>query len=207
MKRSSFRIAVLASLALHVSAIALVSQYSLPVPPEQQLVMPEMVEVSLLQEEVPEVKPQPVTLAKKVPEKKQHKEEVKEAAKLEPASNMPEKKAEEPAEVASVQHSDIQPSRPAVKTEAIFDAAYLNNPPPQYPAAAKRRNIEGTVMLGVQVSESGQAAHISIHKSSGSELLDFAALEAVSKWRFVPAKINGEAVASSVRVPVIFKLR
>ncbi|MFI3119611.1 MAG: TonB family protein, partial [Methylococcaceae bacterium] len=41
---------------------------------------------------------------------------------------------------------------------------------------------------------------------SGSSRLDQAALEAVKKWRFVPAKRGEQAVSASVVVPVRFSI-
>lgn len=205
MKLTGFHLAVVASLALHAGAIVMLSQKSdnVEVQP-QQLVMPEQIEVSLL-EDVPVEEPVKAQEPKEV--KKQQKK-VEQVAKLEPAA-APEAVAEKqeevkPVEVASVQQATVQKS--VVQTGPLFNAAYLNNPAPEYPSAAKRRGIEGTVVLGVQVTASGRAAHITIHKTSGSELLDFAALEAVSKWEFVPARAGSQNVDSNVRVPITFSL-
>ncbi|PKO55172.1 MAG: energy transducer TonB, partial [Betaproteobacteria bacterium HGW-Betaproteobacteria-21] len=41
---------------------------------------------------------------------------------------------------------------------------------------------------------------------SGSERLDEAARNAVSRWRFVPARQGERAIEASVLVPIIFKL-
>lgn len=87
-----------------------------------------------------------------------------------------------------------------------FQAAYLSNPPPAYPLAARRRAIEGTSLIRAEVSTEGTCLRAEIRKSSGSELLDQAALEAVKKWRFVPAKRGAVAVVAWVEVPLTFKL-
>jgi protein TonB len=47
---------------------------------------------------------------------------------------------------------------------------------------------------------------VRLHTSSGSSLLDDAAIAAVNKWRFVPARQGGNPVAAWVQVPVAFKL-
>jgi len=93
-----------------------------------------------------------------------------------------------------------------VMTKPLFDAAYLNNPAPEYPAPAKRRNMEGTVMLDVAVSTAGTAHQVRIAESSGFSLLDESAKHAVSRWKFVPAKRGGEIVEARVMVPIEFRL-
>lgn len=94
----------------------------------------------------------------------------------------------------------------SLDSEPLFNAAYLNNPSPKYPSAAKRRNIEGKVLLEVSVNPDGGAAKVTISRSSGFAILDNAALEAVKTWRFIPAKKAGKAVAALVIVPVEFKI-
>lgn len=98
------------------------------------------------------------------------------------------------------------PAPPAPLVAARFDADYLHNPSPVYPAIARRRGEEGKVLLKVRVSAQGEALNVGIAKSSGNGLLDAAALEAVSRWRFVPARRGDETVESSVIVPMTFKL-
>lgn len=87
-----------------------------------------------------------------------------------------------------------------------FQAAYLSNPPPVYPLSARRRGIEGTVLVRAEVSAEGACLRADLKKSSGAEMLDQAALEAVRKWRFVPARRGAVAVVAWVEVPVTFKL-
>ncbi|MCX8099735.1 MAG: TonB family protein [Geminicoccaceae bacterium] len=81
-----------------------------------------------------------------------------------------------------------------------------DNPLPRYPTAARRRGIEGTVTLDVLVSAEGLPERVAIARSSGSGLLDEAALEAVRRWRFRPARRGTEAVEGRVTVPVTFRL-
>jgi protein TonB len=90
--------------------------------------------------------------------------------------------------------------------QARFDAAYLNNPRPAYPPAARRRGETGTVHLRVQVSEDGSAAQVTLKTSSGSSSLDQAAIDAVTRWKFVPARRGDTPVVSWVVVPIDFSL-
>jgi TonB family protein len=94
----------------------------------------------------------------------------------------------------------------AAETDPVFDAAYLNNPAPSYPSSAKRRGIQGKVLINVVVKTDGTASSVVIAHSSGSDVLDEAALDAVKQWRFVPAKRRGESVQANVVVPVEFKI-
>lgn len=87
-----------------------------------------------------------------------------------------------------------------------FDAAYLNNPKPPYPRPARRLGLEGTVVLRVLVSPGGKALEVKIQKSSGTGVLDDAAVNAVRNWTFVPAKQGGRAITAAVDVPINFNL-
>lgn len=94
----------------------------------------------------------------------------------------------------------------APTTQPLFNAAYLRNPAPPYPAIARRSGDQGTVMLKVLVSREGTPVRVELDQSSGSKSLDNAALEAVKDWRFVPARRGAQNIEGWVRVPVVFKL-
>ncbi len=89
---------------------------------------------------------------------------------------------------------------------ARFDAAYLQNPKPNYPALSRRLGEEGKVMLKVRVSSEGKPLSVDLEKSSGFERLDNSARQAVQGWRFVPAKRGDDAIEATVIVPVSFRL-
>lgn len=88
-----------------------------------------------------------------------------------------------------------------------FDAAYLNNPPPSYPASSRRLGEEGRVVLRVFVTAEGRTNDIRIERSSGYARLDRAATDAVSRWRFVPAAQLDRPVGAWVLVPISFALK
>lgn len=71
---------------------------------------------------------------------------------------------------------------------------------PAYPLAARRRGIEGAVLLHVRFDASGQPREISVMTSSGSPMLDDAARDAAARWRF-----RGGA-AGAVELPFTFRL-
>ncbi|MGZ4977399.1 MAG: TonB family protein [Methylobacter sp.] len=87
-----------------------------------------------------------------------------------------------------------------------FNAAYLNNPAPAYPSVSRRLGEQGLVLLRVQVTADGTADSVELETGSGSSRLDQAALEAVKKWQFVPAKRGDQSISASVVVPVRFSI-
>ena len=90
---------------------------------------------------------------------------------------------------------------------SMAHADYARNPPPVYPALARRREQHGTVTVRVLVGADGSVESAEVAESSGFDTLDNAALETVrSRWRFVPARRDGVAVESWVLVPIRFAL-
>jgi protein TonB len=90
--------------------------------------------------------------------------------------------------------------------EPSFGAAYLHNPPPAYPSVAQQRGWQGTVLLRVHVLANGRPEHVELASSSGHESLDDAALQAVTNWRFAPARRGEQTIDGWVQVPIDFKL-
>lgn len=131
---------------------------------------------------------------------------------------------EKPADTATPTPSSASNRQEALKTPAVEDkgapgkateskpagaefegpkpASHMNNPKPEYPEVAKRRGWEGKVTLKVFVHADGTVGEVRVAVSSGHEMLDEAALDAVRRWRFVPAKRNGQAVDSWVSFPI-----
>lgn len=107
---------------------------------------------------------------------------------------------------APLSPAPLQPASEPVIEPPRYHAAYLSNPPPAYPLAARRRGVEGTVLVRAEISVGGECQRAELKKTSGHEMLDHAALEAVKKWRFVPAKRGSQAVVAWVEVPITFKL-
>lgn len=112
----------------------------------------------------------------------------------------------ESAPVASPPETKPAPPAEPVVTQARFDADYLKNPPPPYPAIARRMGEQGKVILRVAVSAHGTAESVEVRTSSGSPRLDEAAVNTVRHWKFVPARRGDSPVASWVLVPINFKL-
>lgn len=95
--------------------------------------------------------------------------------------------------------------------EEPLDADDLDSPPQllsklliRYPVKAKKENIKGEVVLRILVSNTGAVTRVEIEKSI--PLLDTAAISAVEKLRFKPAKKYGMPTDVWVRVPLNFEL-
>lgn len=99
-----------------------------------------------------------------------------------------------------------QEVNPAPVVPPIFNANYLNNPAPDYPSLSRRQGHQGKVMLRVFVNTTGLADQVQIRNSSGHDSLDQAALNAVRRWRFVPARQGDQPIAAWVLVPITFIL-
>jgi len=79
---------------------------------------------------------------------------------------------------------------------------------PIYPSTARRNEVEGTTRVRLLVSADGSVESVGVSQSSGSDLLDSAAVEAANQWGFTPAKDErGKAVRCYVSLPVTFRLR
>ena len=110
-----------------------------------------------------------------------------------------------PIQAAPASPAAAAPVPPAI-TAARFDADYLDNPQPIYPHASRRLGEQGKVLLRVHVSAAGLAEIVELKLGSGFARLDQAAQEAVSRWRFVPARRGEQAIAAWVQVPITFQL-
>lgn len=96
-----------------------------------------------------------------------------------------------------------------------FDFVPWDDPPvpigrisPVYPDFARRANVQGTVMLEVDVYKDGSVGNIKVLRSvqGGPGGLDEAAIAAVRYIRFQPGKSSGNPVDTTVIVPVEFKV-
>jgi protein TonB len=124
------------------------------------------------------------------------------------AASTPAPASSPPATPASPSPAATAATAPKTEsfTEANYRANYAFNPKPDYPRIARSRGWQGKVLLRVQVSAAGASENVTVHRSSGHEILDESAVEAVKKWKFVPAKRGDTPVASSVVVPILFSL-
>lgn len=93
----------------------------------------------------------------------------------------------------------------AAAPAGTLDAERVSTPPPKYPALALEQNIEGRVVLIVDVAADGSVSNAVVERSEPTGVFDAAALEAVRTWKFSPAMKDGKPVAGQVRVPIDFR--
>ncbi len=99
------------------------------------------------------------------------------------------------------------PSPAADATVVMATPRYRDNPLPFYPRIARKRGIQGTVILDVFVEADGRVGDLRIAESSNHRMLDRAAQKTVRQWRFEPGREGERSVAMWVRVPVDFRLQ
>jgi protein TonB len=80
----------------------------------------------------------------------------------------------------------------------IFDVA------PVYPEIALRARVQGAVILEAVINERGTVERIKVLRSV--TLLDAAAVDAVSRWRYTPTLLNGTPVAVLMSITINFTL-
>lgn len=190
------------SFGLHVAAILLLAvPMALPSTPAK----PEPVSVSIREATPPprvfELPPEPVPLPHPPkPTLVQPTIPVPSVVEITPiAVAVPDVPATDSVEIAT------PPVRDAVLANVTL--AYESIVQPTYPPLARRRGLEGTVLLAVHVGRDGLPIDAEVRQSSGSALLDRAAREAVLRWRFRPVRIEGVMVEATGLVPIRFDLQ
>lgn len=103
------------------------------------------------------------------------------------------------------QSSDTEESNG--KDQKSTGVALVKKVAPVYPESAREQELEGTVMLLATISKTGVVSSVQVSKGSGFSTLDRAALEAVRKWTFTPARRHGVPSSTRLRIPVSFELK
>ena len=78
---------------------------------------------------------------------------------------------------------------------------------PRYPESARRAGAQGITLLKLRVLENGKVGEVQIERSAGHGDLDNAAVDAVKRWLFEPARMGKIPVAVWVLLPVKFELQ
>lgn len=111
---------------------------------------------------------------------------------------------------ATARRSASMPPRPKASAGGERDelaAVEVHTPEPVYPDKARKRGQEGSVVVEFTIGTDGACSEIRVAESSGYRLLDEAAVAAVGKWRFQPAKSGGRTISSIRRVRFTFRLQ
>jgi TonB family protein len=83
-------------------------------------------------------------------------------------------------------------------------ARLIHRVAPDYPAEAKEQNIEGTVVLVVEIQSDGTVGEIGV--AAGDPLLAKAAVKAVRQWRYEPFTSHGQPAERQTRISIKFTL-
>jgi protein TonB len=73
-----------------------------------------------------------------------------------------------------------------------------------YPTEARTRNVEGVVVVDILVDTNGKIAETKV--LSGPPMLQQAALDALRRWRYQPAQLNGQVIPIHTKVDINFAL-
>jgi protein TonB len=105
------------------------------------------------------------------------------------------------------QNLDVTPGMPKgpVRVPSVLATGMLlEKVLPVYPAIAKAAHVEGVVVLQAVISKSGTIENLRV--ISGHQMLQGAAIDAVSHWRYRPYLLSGQPVEVETTVNVVFKL-
>ena len=94
-----------------------------------------------------------------------------------------------------------------VKVKGVTTGAVVTNVfKPSYPSRCKRQGHEGTTVLEVTILSKGKCGNIEIIKSAGCESLDKAAIKALKRAKYIPAKRLGIPFTTTKKIAFNFKL-
>jgi TonB family protein len=96
---------------------------------------------------------------------------------------------------------------PAPVAEVFVPPSFLFRQEPAYPERARRAGAEGVVGVRIVLAANGSVRQVELTQSSGSRLLDEAALTAARASSFAPASRNRAPVDSEAVATYRFELR
>lgn len=91
-------------------------------------------------------------------------------------------------------------------SRASYKIGSIKNPHPPYPIVARKKGLQGKLILRVSINNDGTVKNVIVGKSSGHKILDKVSKETVEKWVFIPAKKMGKPVEANIKVPIRFLL-
>jgi TonB family protein len=127
-------------------------------------------------------------------------------APAQPAAQAPSQPPQPAAANPATQQGQAPaPPAPAVRTGGqAQEARLVRRFPPTYPALARQTRVSGIVRILAAIGKDGKVKRATA--VSGPPLLRQAAIEAVLRWVYAPATLNGQAVDAETQVDVNFML-
>ncbi|RKX68702.1 hypothetical protein DRP53_10180 [candidate division WOR-3 bacterium] len=120
------------------------------------------------------------------------------------------------ADIATIEPTvgdEVIPVKPTTQLPIVPFYAVEKKPklihsfPPKYPEVARQLGMEGLCVVEVIIGTDGRVRAAKIARSSGYEILDQAALEAVYGYRFSPAQQRDKLVEVRMFIPIRFQLQ
>jgi periplasmic protein TonB len=99
----------------------------------------------------------------------------------------------------------LAPTAPLRVGQGVREPRKIVDATPVYPALALSVKVEGAVILEAVINERGVVERLRVLKSI--PLLDAAATDAVSRWRYTPTLLNGTPVAVLMTITINFTLK
>ncbi len=121
------------------------------------------------------------------------------------SGNGPDSGWDGPSNGSEASGPGVVSDQPYTLTGAIAKPVIITRVEPLYPESARRARQGGTVILRTVIDESGRVIDVTIVKGLGFGLQQ-AAIDAVTKWRFSPATMNGRPVKVFFNLTVQFSL-
>jgi len=92
-----------------------------------------------------------------------------------------------------------------IKTAPVANTSSCQKP--AYPAASRRANEMGNVVLSLLIDEGGSVISRKVERSSGYQRLDQAAAAGLSLCKFTPATIDGRPTRAWARIEYVWRLQ
>jgi protein TonB len=99
-----------------------------------------------------------------------------------------------------------EPEGPIQVGGDVLAPTKLNAPDPQYTEIARKARVQGVVIVQAIISKDGRVENVKVLKGLGMGL-DQAAVDAIKKWTFEPATLNGKPVAVYYNLTVNFRIQ
>jgi TonB family protein len=93
------------------------------------------------------------------------------------------------------------PPRPV---DRRVEAKLVSAPAPTYPPQARAVRVEGDVVIEALIDAGGNVRPVKV--ISGHPLLQQSAMNAVRNWKYQPARLNDQPIATQTQIRVSFRL-
>ncbi len=147
--------------------------------------------------------PKPQKTVQEKPKKPATKPEPAKASKAEP-NETAAPKTDKQVKPSTQDNKPMLEQKPMLVSKPKFSAKPT---PVTYPRVARKRGLEGKVLVEVWLDEKGNQIKQVLLESSGHRVLDQRALSTIKEWRFSRQVNQGQAIAHRVQIPINFQLQ